>query len=692
MNVKEDFKSFILSTVIPNTPSYCQYFNDKNIDNRIDELEEKYNESFETKLFNIEDEENVDAYADTIKKNINSGEQNSFSIYSAALGSNVPSALLNKHFSNFLKYFTIKIEFNDFQQLIDILHKELGNKFISDFKEKRRNYNGQSKIVDKGILYGEVRDNYWTINKGATKEIQYHMFYDGKQIGYGLAFNAQPSKDNRTPLEYVIPFIKSYKTNEIIKEIPDYFVIAGDSKMLKNINISDFVCIGKTIPVNYTSEGIGVISGLDFLELIYNHKGKQFNAYKKIFQGRNDIINSSKTMSKEFDLLLYKKQIILQGAPGTGKTYTTAELALRVVENNKGDYSNRKDVVERYKKAVNEAQIVFTTFHQSLDYEEFIEGIKPISEGKEIAYDIMPGIFKKICKNAIQKDSIKELQDAIEKFKEKCASATEDIILETVEKGRFTVTYRGGITFRVRSLKSQAKEGQDFPASVENIEKLYKGELKGIYNKSYVWGILNYLKNEYKIPEYKGEDNSDKNYVLIIDEINRGNISKIFGELITLLEADKRIGGDNPITCTLPYSQKEDFGIPDNLYIIGTMNTTDRSLGHIDYAVRRRFGFVTLESDSQKIETFYKEDEDLKKKAISIFDKVKNLIKDNNSPEFQEKDIMVGHSYFMAKDIDELDLKLKYEIKPLLEEYIKDGILTIAIDDIATKLSSIKYD
>jgi len=390
-------------------------------------------------------------------------------------------------------------------------------------------------------------------------------------------------------------------------------------------------------------------------------------------------------------LLEEKKQIILQGAPGTGKTYTTAEIALRVIENNQGDYSKRKEVVERYRKAVKEDQIVFTTFHQSLDYEEFIEGIKPISGDNEITYDVVPGLFKKVCTDAYFKDTFIELENAIEAFKEKCTDPEEKIILETKEKGRFTVEYRGGITFRVRSLQSQAREGQDFPASIKNIERLYKGETKGMYNKTYVWGILNHLKKEYNIQKYTTDNSSEKKYVLIIDEINRGNISKIFGELITLLEADKRLGAENEITCRLPYSPDEEFGVPDNLYIIGTMNTTDRSLGHIDYAVRRRFGFVTLESDIEKVKGFYS-DEELKDKAVVLYEKVKELIENNISPEFQEKDIMVGHSYFMAKSESELQMKLDYEIKPLLEEYVKDGILTIAIEEIKDKLSTIKYD
>ena len=165
----------------------------------------------------------------------------------------------------------------------------------------------------------------------------------------------------------------------------------------------------------------------------------------------------------------------------------------------------------------------------------------------------------------------------------------------------------------------------------------------------------------------KNEDfrkNDVKNYVLIIDEINRGNVSKIFGELISLLEADKRVGGDHPLIVTLPYS-KEPFSVPPNLYIIGTMNTTDRSVGSIDYAVRRRFAFVTLEADENKVP---------EGNARNLFNAVKNFL-NKSKYDMDIEDLMVGHSYFMVDDEDSLNMKWQYEILPLLMEYHKDGII-----------------
>lgn len=286
---------------------------------------------------------------------------------------------------------------------------------------------------------------------------------------------------------------------------------------------------------------------------------------------------------KKINILKNKKQIILQGAPGTGKTYSSSEIAVKLIDENAP--SDRAELMKRYKELVNKEQIFFTTFHQSMDYEEFVEGIKPKTINGNITYELENGIFKEACKSA--------------------------------------------------------------------------------------------------------ENNK---VVLIIDEINRGNISKIFGELITLLEVDKRKGKENEIEVILPYS-KEKFSVPDNLYIIGTMNTADRSIGYIDYALRRRFAFISIKADKSAIEKYYNDNKnsDCKDKAINLFNKVKELIKGNINEEFEADDIMIGHSYFMAQNFEELQNKLEYEIKPLLLEYFKDGILK-SHKDLKDTIDNLNYE
>ena len=277
------------------------------------------------------------------------------------------------------------------------------------------------------------------------------------------------------------------------------------------------------------------------------------------------------------ELLKLKKNIILQGAPGTGKTYTTASIAVKICNKDFANCNNHEEVMKEYERLRKNGQISFCTFHQSMDYEDFVEGLKPVVNGSAVEYKVESGIFKNICKTA---------------------------------------------------------------------------------------------------------RNSDQPYILIIDEINRGNISKIFEELITLLEADKRTGdGEHSLTLKLPYS-KENFCVPSNLYIIGTMNTTDRSTGTIDYAVRRRFAFVTLKTSSEVLKEWYKEDTDVKQASLDLFEEINNsFIPNHKVADFELEDLKVGHSYFMAKNLDELKLKMQYEVIPLIKEYQKDGILKTNKDD-----------
>lgn len=402
----------------------------------------------------------------------------------------------------------------------------------------------------------------------------------------------------------------------------------------------------------------------------------------------SSLIDKQKQMESIINLVQINKNLILTGAPGTGKTYKTAEIAVALIDGSNKLPSNRIDLMKRYKELINANQIAFTTFHQSLDYEEFIEGLKPEVDGstKEMTYQIKDGIFKAICERAKEKRSMDSLNDAIEKFKEDCSENT--IKVKNKSKTEFSVTYRGGKTFRVRSDNSEAEEGKDFPANIDAIKKMYQGNEEGIYNKTYVWGILEYLKQHYTIETYR-EDNSDKKYLLIIDEINRGNISKIFGELITLLEKDKRIGEENEITVTLPYSQ-ETFGVPSNLFIIGTMNTADRSIGHIDYAIRRRFSFVSLKSDKNVISSYDKYDSGVKEKSENLFDEIKDLISANINADLEADDLMIGHSYFLCKGADDLKMRLECEMIPLIEEYEKDGIIMLDRNVMKTKFEEWK--
>lgn len=164
-----------------------------------------------------------------------------------------------------------------------------------------------------------------------------------------------------------------------------------------------------------------------------------------------------------------------------------------------------------------------------------------------------------------------------------------------------------------------------------------------------------------KLAETAGKpENQHKAFVLIIDEINRANLSSVLGELIYALEYR-----GEPVETIYKYGDSNEIRIPENLYIIGTMNTADRSVSAIDYAIRRRFKFISVLCSDEPITNA---------KAKNLYQEVKRIFDEFTSPEFNKDDIQIGHSYFLCDD-DELPVKLKYEIKPLLLEYVKDGIL-----------------
>ena len=409
---------------------------------------------------------------------------------------------------------------------------------------------------------------------------------------------------------------------------------------------------------------------------------------------------SGEKMKEEIiNILKNKKQIILQGAPGTGKTYSSSEIAVKLIDGNVP--SDRAELMKRYKELVDKEQIFFTTFHQSMDYEEFVEGIKPNTLNDNIIYELEDGIFKKACYSTktagLNKTSIEK---AWNEFKEDLISKEMRFDSNNNNIGKITLKTKTNIDFYLTTDKNDNVKYKPSTQNPNNEEwRHIRASLFGLYNKtyesalSYTEPLLQYLKVNYNLSD--AIENNKSPVVLIIDEINRGNISKIFGELITLLEVDKRKGKENEIEVILPYS-KEKFSVPDNLYIIGTMNTADRSIGYIDYALRRRFAFITIKADKLAIENYYdniNKNSDCKNNAINLFEKIEKLIKENINEEFEANDIMIGHSYFMAQNFEELQNKLEYDIKPLLLEYFKDGILQLNKDeDLKDTINNLNYE
>ncbi|HEG8180904.1 TPA: AAA family ATPase, partial [Campylobacter coli] len=420
-------------------------------------------------------------------------------------------------------------------------------------------------------------------------------------------------------------------------------------------------------------------------------------------QDRNDLSKSNnKEIRNDGSEMSNKKENknlslnqILYGPPGTGKTYHTIDKALEILGENL-ESRDRDEKKAKFDEYVKDGQIVFTTFHQSYGYEEFVEGIKPMmnneANSQEIQYEIKDGIFKDICNRALEnyensnlnteelREKIK-LREKVEKFLNRLLETNEpisktkggnffinsfnnntiEIYSEDVE--RFDGIFKLSLSTFITLLKSNI----EFNSAVEMFKKVFDRDYAD-RTHTYYFNLVNKFKEYEKQAVLKTEDNkissnSLNSYIIIIDEINRGNVSKIFGELITLIEPSKRIGESEELKVTLPYSGKK-FGVPKNVYILGTMNTADRSITSLDTALRRRFEFVEMMPDPDLLKNVFicKDVENPNKDEDYLGDDAKTegfaeilqniLISINKRIEFLlDREKTIGHAFFMSEAV-----------------------------------------
>lgn len=434
-----------------------------------------------------------------------------------------------------------------------------------------------------------------------------------------------------------------------------------------------------------------------FLKYIELYKTYETSSYTKpLFE---DILNNSNLsiieLSENQNLSLNQ---ILYGPPGTGKTYHTIDKALEILGENLKSRDEKKAKFDEY---VKNGQIVFITFHQSYGYEEFVEGIKPMmnngANSRELKYEIKDGIFKDICNKALEnyensnlnteelREKI-ELREKVEKFLNRLLETNEpisktkggnffinsfnnntiEIYSEDVE--RFDGIFKLSLSTFITLLKSNI----EFNSAVEMFKKVF-GRDYADRTHTYYFNLVNKFKEYEKQAVLKTEDNkissnSLNSYIIIIDEINRGNISKIFGELITLIEPSKRIGADEELKVTLPYS-KEEFGVPQNVYILGTMNTADRSITSLDTALRRRFEFIEMMPDVSKLSNDYK-DVNLRELLKAINTRIEYLL---------DREKTIGHAFFIdVENLEDLKKVFQNKIIPLLQEYFYNDYALIS--------------
>ncbi len=569
---------------------------------------------------------------------------------------------------------------------------EITEKLVFDRTEQKDFLEAFNQIADKKLFY-----DWLSFVNGVLNELEVPPYYtrfalktDGKLFGVeigncfvweyhygdtglirlGFMLNRDFAKENERRFETKFEFKSVDNLVNVIVKVKEWNDLPLD--LLGNHKAAATEYIRRNAKTGKLNNRRDSSTSNSFLKMLAYKNIKVEEALEVAPDINRSATSSEKKRDKKTTESMKPKNTILYGPPGTGKTYNSIDLSVQIcspVRYVEGDHKSNKKV---YDELVAAGQIQMVTFHQSMTYEDFVEGIKPQepkSEGDTITYATVPGIFREICTEATKSEEDKSFDDAYDDFVNWLNEEGEFILETPSQKKPFNL--------RVNSMRNfvatpQTGVGTQMVVTKEFIkEYIYNDEIRDW--KPYLIPIVEYFKKYFFKSSGAANlvDNRKKDFVLIIDEINRGNIAAIFGELITLIEPDKRINEANELSIILPYSKKK-FGVPSNLHILGTMNTADRSVEALDTALRRRFSFIEMPPQ------YYLKELQVVISGVKLSDILRTI--NSRIEKLLDKDHLIGHAYFIGvQDASQLARVFNDRIVPLLQEYFYNDYAKIGM-------------